>query len=147
MVFFRTTSFYHLVLYHHCNSYNWCHLYHLGTYQVDNQYRHLDCYRIFRDRCEETKDKKIKRQIRMKEQNRLNISISIQFTKKSKKTQVCLIFYLTICHIQLHLLLLLFHLTCIGDIALHLDHCCCVLFPTDILNTHSQKFQHHIVDF
>ena len=26
-------------------------LYHLGTYQADNQYRHLDCYHIFRDRC------------------------------------------------------------------------------------------------
>ena len=122
-------------------------LYHLGTYQADNQYRHLDCYRIFRDRCEETKEKKIKRQIRMKNkigQKYFNINT---VHKKKKEDQVCLILYLTICHKQLLLLMLLFHLTCIGDIALHLGHCCYVLFPMDILNSHYRMYPHHIFDF
>ena len=59
-------------------------LYHLGTYQVDSQCRHLDCYHIFRDRCEVTKQKKIKRQIRMEEPNRLKI-FNINTAHKKKK--------------------------------------------------------------
>ena len=81
-------------------------------------------------------------------QTKLGLKIfQYQYSSQKKEDQVCLILYLTICHKQLLLLMLLFHLTCIGDIALHLGHCCYVLFPMDILNTHSQKFQHHIVDF